>query len=214
MSPAASGPATRGVLSFSGILEASRYVEGGAQLGEFSVSLFLRSRAGCLPYGWHPRIYAYADYDRGGPWHVGGCSLLNAVVGRTAPAAWRPLWRKRRACCPAAPEDELFAPGGLGAREKGERARVKDVLWNGPRSDWGLSLSETTGRLLFGVGHRDYVYRPRSGRPVRGRLLHARRHQHRVCAARRKLSDTTLGTVAISALLRGGVPELAHERKI
>ncbi|KAH8065917.1 hypothetical protein JL722_305 [Aureococcus anophagefferens] len=167
VSPAASGPATRGVLSFSGILEASRYVEGGAQLGEFSVSLFLRSRAGCLPYGWHPRIYAYADYDRGGPWHVGGCSLLNAVVGRTAPAAWRPLWRKRRACCPAAPEDELFAPGGLGAREKGERARVKDVLWNGPRSDWGLSLSETTGRLLFGVGHRDYVYRPRSGRPVR-----------------------------------------------
>ena len=167
MSPAASGPATRGVLSFSGILEASRYVEGGAQLGEFSVSLFLRSRAGCLPYGWHPRIYAYADYDGSGPWHVGGCSLLNAVVGRTAPAAWRPLWRKRRACCPAAPEDELFAPGGLGAREKGERARVKDVLWNGPRSDWGLSLSETTGRLLFGVGHRDYVYRPRSGRPVR-----------------------------------------------
>ncbi|KAH8075508.1 hypothetical protein JL721_1518 [Aureococcus anophagefferens] len=166
VSPAASGPATRGVLSFSGILEASRYVEGGAQLGEFSVSLFLRSRAGCLPYGWHPRIYAYADYDRGGPWHVGGCSLLNAVVGRTAPAAWRPLWRKRRACCPAAPEDELFAPGGLGAREKGERARVKDVLWNGPRSDWGLSLSETTGRLLFGVGHRDYVYRPRSGGPA------------------------------------------------
>ncbi|KAH8079105.1 hypothetical protein JL720_9362 [Aureococcus anophagefferens] len=163
VSPAASGR-RRGVLSFSGIL-ASRYVEGGAQLGEFSVSLFLRSRAGCLPYGWHPRIYAYADYDRGGPWHVGGCSLLNAVVGRTAPAAWRPLWRKRRACCPAAPEDELFAPGGLGAREKGERARVKDVLWNGPRSDWGLSLSETTGRLLFGVGHRDYVYRPRSGRP-------------------------------------------------
>ncbi|KAK7253294.1 hypothetical protein SO694_00001324 [Aureococcus anophagefferens] len=150
VSPAASGPAAR-VLSFSGILEASRYVEGGAQLGEFSVSLFLRSRAGCLPYGWHPRIYAYADYDRGGPWHVGGCSLLNAVVGRTAPAAWRPLWRKRRACCPAAPEDELFAPGGLGASEKGERARVKDVLWNGPRSDWGLSLSETTGRLLFGL---------------------------------------------------------------
>ena len=62
------------MLSFSGILEASRYVEGGAQLGEFSVSLFLRSRAGCLPYGWHPWIYAYADYDRGGPWHVGGCS--------------------------------------------------------------------------------------------------------------------------------------------
>ena len=122
VSPAVSGSAARGVLSFSGILEASRHVEGGAQLGEFSVSLFLRSRAGCLPYGWHPWIYAYADYDRGGPWHVGGCSLLNAVVGRTAPAAWRPLWRKRRACCPAAPEDELFAPGGLGAYETGPAA--------------------------------------------------------------------------------------------
>ena len=39
-----------------------------------------------------------------------------------APAAWRPLWRKRRACCPAAPEDELFAPGGLGAYETGPAA--------------------------------------------------------------------------------------------
>ncbi|KAH8087740.1 hypothetical protein JL720_7060 [Aureococcus anophagefferens] len=74
---------------------------------------------------------------------------LPRLPAPVSPAASGPA----AACCPSA----------ASSRRVTSRAAPSSAS----SADWGLSLSETTGRLLFGVGHRDYVYRPRSGRPVR-----------------------------------------------
>lgn len=154
------------------------YVEGGHGLSEFTLLIAVKSTTGCVEEGWHKRWGgAYVDYEDNNtepaPWLLRGCSLFNAVYALWPAPTWRKEWRRRRLCCPVSPDDELVPKAGMTSEALASRAHVKNAQFHGARSDFGLSLAPSGQSLFFGVGHRDFAYRVRNGRPVRDLTLEA-----------------------------------------
>lgn len=174
------------------------YVEGGHGLSEFTLLVAVKSTMGCVEEGWHQRWGgAYVDYEdndtESAPWYLRGCSLFNAVYTRWPAPTWKKEWRRRRLCCPVSPSDELIPKAGMTSEALASRAHVKKAQFHGARSDFGLSLAPSGQSLIFGVGHRDFTYRVRNGRPVRDVTLEAQTRiidgaWHTIAAVRRARS--------------------------
>lgn len=192
----------RKLLGFDGSPTPTAMLEGGNALRDFTLSLWLKSRRGCVDEGPLSKPHRMTvTYDSYGQWYVAGCALASSVHSVTPPPTWRPEWRARRACCPVEPLVDLHSPAGLSDEAVAARQRVRSLLWNGARSDFGLALLPSGDGLAFGVGHRDFVYRAKSGRPVRDTTLVANLSSraglldgewHHIAAVRRSTGDLAL----------------------
>ena len=143
-------------------------IKGLHGAAEFAVSFQLKTR----PNACRPMAYGGTRQ-----WHASGCGVISGVRGflrdRTE---W---WVKRRERPPLGPREDFAAPRGGGVKEHLRRDFLEEVFATGARSDFGVSLEADDdgayrGRVLFGVGHRDFgehalnhgVLR-QSARPVR-----------------------------------------------
>ena len=173
VAPGAATRANASVLEFHGEPVSRHLLDGGHALEEFTLTLELRSTAGCLPAGPHPSLQTFVagyevDDENGGvaPWYLAGCPLVNGMSVEEPPASWNPKRRAKRKCCAIHPSDELAQssgfPGAEALRERSYEARAR-----GARSDFGLALSSEGDSLVFGVGLRDFESHSSHGRPVR-----------------------------------------------
>lgn len=117
---------------------------GAHGLVEFEVNFDFKAK-GCSK--------TWPFYNRSKQFHSGGCSLVSAMRGsRRNRKAW---WIERREAPALPPRESLEQPRSMSQADQLRRTFIEEALAKGSRSDWGVSLTPD-GRLMFGIGHRDF----------------------------------------------------------